>query len=61
MPENKRLRDKNGQFAKKGLYLTETCRKCPVEDCEGVFAVKGSTVLQCPKRSKEKSKKNGRK
>ena len=54
MIENNRLRDKNGQFAKKNLYLTETCRKCLVENCEGIFALKGSKVIFCPKKNKYK-------
>jgi len=60
MSENKRLRDKNGQFAKKNLYLTESCRKCPIEDCEGVFAIKGSVILRCPKKLKYKENKIGK-
>lgn len=54
MIENNRLRDKNGQFAKKNLYLIETCRKCPVKNCEGIFAIKHSKVVFCPKRNKYK-------
>lgn len=55
---NKKIRDENGRYAKKGLYLTENCRKCKfIEDeCEGIFAVKGATILSCLVRQNLKSK-----
>ena len=60
--DNNKVRDEYGKYAKKGLYLTETCRKCKyIEKCEGVIASKGSKVIVCPKRSKFKSEEKRKK
>lgn len=54
----KKIRDSNGKYSKKDLYLIENCRKCNFIDngCEGIIAVKNSKILKCPIRQNLKSK-----
>lgn len=56
--DDKKIRDSNGKYTKKDLYLIENCRKCMFIDngCLGILAIKGATIALCPIRQNLKIK-----